>query len=77
MPGIASCLDRHEWIKHGTCSGLDADCYFADTLRLAAAVQATPHSAEIIAANIGRERHARAAEQRLRGVRSAPGPAGR
>jgi ribonuclease T2 len=53
MPGTASCLDRHEWIKHGTCSGLDADSYFVDTLRLAAAVQATP-IAEIVAANIGR-----------------------
>lgn len=54
MPGTASCLDRHEWIKHGTCSGMDAESYFADTLRLAAAVQATRLGA-VIAANIGRE----------------------
>lgn len=54
MPGAASCLDRHEWIKHGTCTGIDADSYFADTLRLAAAVQATPLG-EVIAANVGRE----------------------
>ena len=20
MPGVASCLDKHEWFKHGTCS---------------------------------------------------------
>jgi len=53
MPGTASCLDRHEWIKHGSCSGLDANSYFTDMLRLAAAVQATP-MAEIVAANIGR-----------------------
>ena len=29
MPGASSCLDHHEWIKHGTCSGLEADGYFA------------------------------------------------
>ena len=53
MPGIASCLDRHEWIKHGTCAGIDADDYFADTVRLAAAIQATP-LAQVITDNIGR-----------------------
>jgi ribonuclease T2 len=42
MPGVQSCLDRHEWIKHGTCSGLPAETYFAETVRLTAAVQATP-----------------------------------
>jgi ribonuclease T2 len=29
MPGVNSCLDHHEWTKHGTCSGLTADQYFA------------------------------------------------
>ena len=53
MPGTASCLDRHEWIKHGSCAGIDADEYFADTVRLAAAIQATPLG-EAIAENIGR-----------------------
>jgi len=53
MPGTASCLDRHEWIKHGTCAGIDAEEYFVDTLRLAQAVQATP-LARVIAANVGR-----------------------
>jgi ribonuclease I len=34
MPGRADCLDRHEWFRHGTCSGMKADRYF----RIAAAV---------------------------------------
>lgn len=53
MPGVASCLDRHEWIKHGTCSGIDADAYFAQSVRLAAAIQATKLG-EAVARNIGK-----------------------
>jgi ribonuclease T2 len=29
MPGTKSGLERHEWIKHGTCAGVSADRYFA------------------------------------------------
>jgi ribonuclease T2 len=29
MPGATSCLQNHEWIKHGTCSGLSTDAYYA------------------------------------------------
>jgi ribonuclease T2 len=54
MPGVLSCLDRHEWIKHGTCAGTGAERYFTETLRLAAAVQATAF-AQAISANVGRE----------------------
>jgi ribonuclease T2 len=53
MPGTASCLDRHEWIKHGTCADARAEDYFADSLRLAQAVQAT-RLGQVIAGNIGR-----------------------
>lgn len=35
MPGVASDLHRHEWIKHGTCFGADnADAYFRTALAL-------------------------------------------
>ncbi|WP_255556325.1 ribonuclease T [Methylococcus sp. Mc7] len=30
MPGSASCLERHEWHKHGTCqTAMSSDAYFA------------------------------------------------
>jgi ribonuclease T2 len=32
MPGLESGLDRHEWRKHGTCSGLDDDVYFRSAI---------------------------------------------
>jgi ribonuclease T2 len=54
MPGVMSCLDRHEWIKHGTCAAIGAERYFGETLRLASAVQATAFN-RLIAANVGRE----------------------
>lgn len=34
MPGVASYLDRHEWIKHGTCYGAPADEYFRESMML-------------------------------------------
>jgi len=30
MPGFASNLQRHEWYKHGTCYGKEADNYFTE-----------------------------------------------
>ncbi|UVK41564.1 ribonuclease [Mesorhizobium sp. AR10] len=42
MPGTASKLDRHEWIKHGTCYGKSQQEYFADALNLMRAVNASP-----------------------------------
>jgi len=34
MPGVAAGLDRHEWWKHGTCSGLKPEDYFATAVLL-------------------------------------------
>ncbi len=33
MPGYDSALHRHEWIKHGTCYGTDAEHYYSDAAR--------------------------------------------
>ena len=32
MPGFASGLHKHEWIKHGTCYGADVSVYFDDAV---------------------------------------------
>jgi len=34
MPGVASHLQRHEWIKHGTCYSDSAETYYKDSLNL-------------------------------------------
>jgi ribonuclease T2 len=34
MPGVQVGLERHEWWKHGTCSGLQPDDYFATAILL-------------------------------------------
>ncbi len=34
MPAVASNLQRHEWIKHGTCYGTDAETYYSDAINL-------------------------------------------
>jgi ribonuclease T2 len=39
MPGIDSNLHRHEWIKHGTCYGTDAQSYFEDAIALTQTVR--------------------------------------
>jgi len=32
MPGYLSELHKHEWVKHGTCYGADAEGYFRDAI---------------------------------------------
>jgi ribonuclease T2 len=54
MPGSASCLDRHEWIKHGSCTGLGGDAYFDASVHLVREMQATRLS-KVLRANIGKE----------------------
>ena len=38
MPGTKSDLERHEWIEHGTCSGVDQDVFFARATALLDAI---------------------------------------
>lgn len=52
MPGTRSDLERHEWIKHGTCSGKSQQDYFADAVRLLREVNASPVQA-LFAKNVG------------------------
>ncbi|RWM25970.1 ribonuclease [Mesorhizobium sp.] len=54
MPGTASKLERHEWIKHGTCSGKSQQEYFADALNLMRAVNASPVR-DLFTKNIGKQ----------------------
>ncbi len=34
MPGFASHLQRHEWIKHGTCYGTSPEVYYSEAISL-------------------------------------------
>ena len=54
MPGVDVFLDRHQWIKHGTCydGEGDANDYFADTLFLTRAINDSAIGA-FFAENIG------------------------
>jgi ribonuclease T2 len=54
MPGTQSLLDRHEWLRHGTCYGSDAETYFRQALSLVDAVNSSPVQA-LFAGNVGRE----------------------
>lgn len=54
MPGTQSDLERHEWIKHGTCSGKGQQDYFADAVRLLREVNTSPVQA-LFAKSVGGE----------------------
>lgn len=41
MPGARSYLHRHEWVKHGTCYSKDANTYYADSIALMDAINAS------------------------------------
>jgi ribonuclease T2 len=53
MPGTQSQLERHEWIKHGTCSGASMEAYFGRELTFLDAVNGSPVQA-LFAGNIGK-----------------------
>jgi ribonuclease T2 len=54
MPGTQSGLERHEWLKHGTCYGEPADAYFADALAMLEAVNASAVR-DLFARSVGRQ----------------------
>lgn len=53
MPGTRSHLDRHEWIKHGTCFDGDAETYYAASLSLLRQLNESP-AGRLFADNVGR-----------------------
>ena len=53
MPGTRSFLERHEWIKHGTCFGADPDTYFTTALQLLHAVN-TSRVGKILGGAVGK-----------------------
>jgi ribonuclease T2 len=54
MPGTQSGLERHEWLKHGTCYGEPAEAYFADALAVLEAVNASAVR-DLFARSVGKE----------------------
>jgi ribonuclease T2 len=50
MPGVAACLDRHEWDVHGRCSGFSPDRYFQNAARMTAAAN------DLVVAKVLRDR---------------------
>ncbi|MGQ9367365.1 ribonuclease T2 family protein [Azospirillum sp. ST 5-10] len=54
MPGVRSRLDRHEYVKHGTCSGMPPGEYFTVAIALLESLNATALP-RFVAANQGRE----------------------
>lgn len=69
MPGIEAGLEQHEWRKHGSCSGLDAETYYAESLRLYQRVGAA--LAPALRAAVGRSVQATALRAAIR-ERDAP-----
>ena len=51
-PGTQSDLERHEWIEHGTCSGLSQQNFFAPTLAMLNSVNAS-NLGSTVSANVG------------------------
>ncbi len=59
MPGTQSNLDRHEWIKHGTCfPGSDMEAYYSQSVKLMRAINSSAMR-DVVAANVGKTVQAR------------------
>ena len=54
MPGTESALERHEWTRHGTCSGASPDVYFANAVRLVREVDGSPVR-DLFAEHVGQD----------------------
>jgi len=54
MPGFNSNLHKHEWIKHGTCYGTNADVYYADAVSLVKQVNSSALG-KFFSKNIGKK----------------------
>lgn len=54
MPGYASNLHRHEWIKHGTCYGTNANTYYDHSITLTEQVNQSSVG-KLLAENIGKK----------------------
>ena len=64
MPGTASFLDRHEWVKHGTCYSETAEEYFSESLLLLDQIN-NSSVRNLFADNIGRNLSATAIRARF------------
>ncbi len=64
MPGFASNLQRHEWIKHGTCYGKNANAYYTDAMSLLQEVNNSSVSA-LFRENIGKQISSKQIRQRF------------
>ena len=53
MPAVASCLQNHEWYKHGSCSGFTPEEYFTRASDLVVAIAGT-NFGRFLEANAGR-----------------------
>jgi ribonuclease T2 len=51
-PGTQSDLERHEWLEHGSCSGLSQQDFFAPTLAMLDGINAS-HLGAVVGANVG------------------------
>lgn len=53
MPGTQDRLERHEWLLHGTCSGVDAELYFKRAIALVEELNSSSVR-DLFARNIGK-----------------------